>query len=50
MRILAVPDETYCLKSHKHPRACSGKYHVCYRCGMLLGECDCPKLGTLLDY
>lgn len=50
MRILAVPDETYCIKTHVHKQACKGKNHVCYRCGMYLGGCRCPKLGTLLDY
>lgn len=50
MRILAVQEETYCLKTQAHARVCNGTNHVCYRCGMLLGDCDCPRLGSLLDY
>ncbi len=50
IRVRAFQDETYCLRSHRHPRACTGRTHHCYRCGMHLGACDCPRLGTLLDY
>ena len=50
MRLLAVNGETYCLKTQVHKLACNGMNHICYRCGMLLGACDCPRLGTLLDY
>jgi len=50
MRILAVEGETYCLKSQAHPKACTGRNHICYRCGLLFGPCDCKRLGSLLDY
>ena len=46
----AVPEETYCLKSHNHAPARIGKNVVCYRCGMLLGTSEVPALGSLLDY
>ncbi|HXW36315.1 MAG TPA: hypothetical protein VEJ36_00175 [Nitrososphaerales archaeon] len=46
----AVQDETYCLRSQVHAKRCTGRNHVCYRCGMLLGRCDCPSLGSPLDY
>lgn len=50
MLVLAVPEETYCLKSQAHSKACNGTNHVCYRCGFLLGPCNCSSLGSLLDY
>jgi len=50
MRLVAVAQETDCLKTQRHCEYCTGVNHVCYRCGMLLGPCDCPKLGSLLDY
>ena len=50
MRLVAVSEETYCLTSQKHMEYCTGNNHVCYRFGLLLGPCDCPKLGSLLDY
>jgi hypothetical protein len=50
MRLRAVTEETYCLKTQAHVEACNGTNHVCYRCGLLLGTCDCPELGSPLDY
>ncbi len=50
MRLVAVADETDCIKSKKHLVHCTGTNHVCAKCGILLGPCDCPRLGTLLDY
>ena len=50
MRLKVVQEEAYCLRTQTHERVCKGKNHVCYRCGMLLGRCDCPSLGTQLDY
>ncbi len=50
MRVRAFQDETYCIKTHAHQKACVGGSHVCYRCGMRMGACRCPKLGTMLDY
>lgn len=50
MKLYSVMDETYCLKTQRHPSECNGVSHVCYRCGMLLGPCDCPTLGSPLDY
>lgn len=50
MLLAALQDETYCLKTQVHPWVCTGTNHVCYRCGMFLGTCNCPRLGTLLDY
>ncbi|MGP8124800.1 MAG: hypothetical protein ACLQEQ_02900 [Nitrososphaerales archaeon] len=50
LQVLSLQDETYCIKTHVYPRACTGRNHFCYRCGMHLDECDCPGLGTLLDY
>lgn len=50
MLVSAVPDETYCLKTQRHVPAKNGSYVICYRCGMMLGTADDPKLGTLLDY
>ncbi len=50
MLLMAVDDETYCLKTQAHAPHCNGANLVCYRCGMLLGPCDEPKLGSLLDY
>ena len=50
MRLVAVTEETYCLKSQRHVEYCTGINHVCYRCGLFLHPCDCPKLGSMLDY
>jgi hypothetical protein len=50
MLLVAVSEETYCLKTAKHVPAEVGKNVVCYRCGMLLGSSDESKLGSLLDY
>ena len=50
MRLIASPEETYCLKSQIHATYCTGVNHICYRCGMLKGPCRHRKLGTLLDY
>ena len=50
MRLVAVQEETYCLKTQVHQGYCTGRNHVCYRCGFLIEPCDCPRLGTLLDY
>jgi hypothetical protein len=48
--LVAEPEETYCLKSMSHAPVVSGSHMICYRCGMLLGPSNVPKLGTLLDY
>lgn len=50
MRLAAVQDETYCLKSQKHVEFCTGTNHVCYRCGLFIKKCDCAELGSPLDY
>ncbi len=50
MLLVAEPDETYCLKTQSHSLVVSGAHMICYRCGMLLGVSNDPKLGTLLDY
>ncbi|MBI3023146.1 MAG: hypothetical protein HYU03_01405 [Thaumarchaeota archaeon] len=50
MKLYSVMDETYCLKTQRHLSNCNGKNHFCYRCGLLLGPCDCPALGSPLDY
>ncbi|MDE1857571.1 MAG: hypothetical protein KGI26_00690 [Thaumarchaeota archaeon] len=50
MLLSAIPEETYCLRTQEHVPVRSGDNLVCYRCGMLLGASDEPKLGTLLDY
>ena len=50
MLLIAVPEETYCLKTQSHAPARSGSNMICYRCGMLLGTTGEPGLGTLLDY
>jgi hypothetical protein len=50
MLLAAVPEETYCLQTQKHVPVQVGRNVVCYRCGMLLGTAQEPKLGTLLDY
>lgn len=50
MRLTAVPEETYCLKTEKHAPWRDGSYVICYRCGFLIGEADDEKLGSLLDY
>ena len=50
MLLTSVPEETYCLKTQTHAPTRNGSNIVCYRCGMLLGTSDEPRLGTLLDY
>ncbi|MDV3294093.1 MAG: hypothetical protein LYZ70_07465 [Nitrososphaerales archaeon] len=50
MRLVALADETNCLRSQQHVEHCTGINHVCYRCGMFMKACDCPSLGSLLDY
>jgi hypothetical protein len=50
MLLTAASDETNCLKTQAHFPARVGLNIVCYRCGMLLGPAEEPKLGTLLDY
>jgi len=50
MLLVAAPDEAYCLKTQTHVPAKVGANVVCYRCGMLLGTAEEPKLGSLLDY
>jgi hypothetical protein len=48
--LTAVDEETYCLRTQTHVPYDNGRNVVCYRCGMLLGPADRPKMGTLLDY
>jgi hypothetical protein len=48
--VKAVSDETYCLKTQKHQEYCTGNNHICYRCGLLFGPCDCSRLGSVLDF
>jgi hypothetical protein len=50
MKLKAAAEESYCLKTQKHVPSCNGTSHSCYRCGMFLGGCDCPSLGSPLDY
>jgi hypothetical protein len=50
LRLKTVADEGYCLKTQNHVSTCNSRNHVCYRCGMYLGKCDCPSLGSPLDY
>ena len=50
MRLMVVYEEGYCLKDALHSSYCTGVNRVCYRCGMLLGPCDCPELGSPFDY
>jgi len=50
MRLVAVTPEADCLRTQRHHEYCDGTQHYCYRCGMLLGPCNCPELGTPLDY
>lgn len=50
MQLQSIAQETYCLKTQQHVESCNGANHSCYRCGMLLGPCRCPELGTPLDY
>ena len=50
MKLRAVADEGYCLKTQRHVTSCNGVCHTCYRCGMFMGGCDCPHLGSMLDY
>jgi len=50
LRLKMVIDEGYCLKTQNHVSACNSRNHTCYRCGMYLGRCDCPELGSPLDY
>ena len=50
MKLKAAAEESYCLKTQKHARSCNGTSHSCYRCGMFLSGCDCPSLGSPLDY
>jgi hypothetical protein len=50
MLLTSVAEETYCLKTQEHVPVKVGSNVVCYRCAMLLGRADEPKLGTLLDY
>ncbi|MDG6990255.1 MAG: hypothetical protein JRM99_02405 [Nitrososphaerota archaeon] len=50
MLLVAVPEETYCLKTQEHMPVKTGENLACYRCGMFLGPSNEPKLGTLLDY
>ncbi len=50
MLLTAIPEETYCLKTDKHAPARLENNIICYRCGMLLGSSEQPKLGSLLDY
>ncbi len=50
MRLTAVPEERFCAASKAHASSCAGRYHVCYRCGFLLGRCHHKRLGSLLDY
>ena len=50
MLLVAEPEETSGLKSKSHAPIVSGAHIICYRCGMLLGPSNVPKLGTLLDY
>ena len=50
MRLLAVEDETNCLRTQRHKPHAEGGRKVCYRCGLIMGRCSTPKLGTLLDY
>ncbi len=50
MRLVAVSEETDCLRTRRHCEFCTGVNHVCYRCGMYIAPCNCPRLGSLLDY
>lgn len=50
MLLTAESEETYCLKTQAHAPYSNGTYEICYRCGMMLGLGQAPKLGTLLDY
>jgi hypothetical protein len=48
--LVAVDEETYCLKTQAHVLTTIGNNVVCYRCSMLLGSGSLTKLGSLLDY
>ena len=50
MMLVAVTEEAECRKTGRHYEYCMRTHHVCYRCGMLIGPCNCPELGSLLDY
>lgn len=50
IRLVALQEEGYCVRTQAHSRVCTGRNHICYRCGMLTGPCRHVKLGTLLDY
>jgi hypothetical protein len=49
-RLKTIAHEEYCLRTQNHVSTCNNGNHICYRCGMLLGRCGCPKLGSMLDY
>jgi hypothetical protein len=50
MLLMAVPEETYCLKTQHHQPVRMGSNLVCYRCGLLIGKAESQELGSLLDY
>jgi len=50
MLLMAIPEETYCLKTQAHSPVVQGSNVICYRCGMWLRSADKPELGSLLDF
>ncbi|QQG48825.1 MAG: hypothetical protein HY247_00435 [archaeon] len=50
MRLFAVEAEANCVRTHEHAPRCDGGRLVCYRCGLIMGACSSPSLGSLLDY
>ena len=50
MRLAAVPEETYCLRTDMQAPWMVGAHIICFRCGFLIGRAKEEKLGSLLDY